>query len=412
VPVFWVASDDHDFEEIRSITLLDAVGAPRVFRYAPRQEPVGLPASRIVLDETVVALLDEVEGALPAGPNRDAELARLRRCYRPGTTLSRAFASYLAALLPEIVVLDPADAGLKALMAPVMSRELREGSPTSQAAGEAGARLQAAGYEEQVQVRPGFLNLFVLMDGERRPLATADSAVVVRGIDRRLDIAEAERALEREPALWSPGALLRPLAQDLLLPTVAYVGGPAEIAYHAQIGPAYAVFGIPRPALMPRASVTLIEPSQARALDAEGLSLDDLREDPEHVLARWARESHPEVESAFARARTALESGMAEVGNAVAAVDATLRAAAEGAGGRALHQIEALQEKTVRALKKRDQTRAERLRRTRDALLPGGVPQERALGLAGLLARHGAAAVEEIRGKIDVWARGPQVVKL
>ena len=182
VPVFWIASDDHDFEEIRTLTLIDASGAPRAFRYTPRQEPAGLPASRIVLDETIAGLLDEVEGALTPGPNRDAHLALLRRCYRPGATLSEAFSLLLSSLLPEVPILDPADAGLKALMAPVMSRELRDASPTSRAAAEAGARLEAAGYHQQVQVRPGFLNLFVLMEGERRALATADGAVEVRPV--------------------------------------------------------------------------------------------------------------------------------------------------------------------------------------------------------------------------------------
>ena len=412
VPVFWVASDDHDFEEVRSITLIDASGSLRALRYAPRQEPSGQPAFRIALDDTILALLDELEGALPASPNRDALLALLRRSYRPGATLSEAFASLLSSLLPDVVVLDPADPILKSLMVPLLSRELREGSPTSRAASETGARLEAAGYHEQAQVRPGFLSLFLEMEGERRALALADGVVEVRGLQRRVPLAEAERLLEQDPASFSPGALLRPLAQDLLLPTAAYVGGPAEIAYHAQIGPAYAHFGIPRPVLVPRASVTVVEPAQARAMEADGLTLEALREDPERILARLARESHPEVESAFARAREAVEREMAAVEEAVAAVDPTLRAAAEGARGRALHQIEALHEKATRALKKRDQTRADRLRRTRDALFPGGQPQERVLALAGLVARHGPAVIGEIAARMDVWAREAQVIRL
>ena len=412
VPVFWVASDDHDFEEIRSTTLLDAAGNLRSLRYTPRREPLGLPASHVGLDETIVGLLDELEGALPAGPNRDALLGLLRRCYRPTTTLAAAFARLLSGLLPDLVVLDPADPALKALMLPVLSRELSEASPTSRAAAALAPKLAAAGYREQVQVRPGFLNLFALMEGERRALAAADGVVEVRGTDRRLSLKEALALLQAEPADWSPGALLRPLAQDRLLPTAAYVGGPSEIAYHAQIGPAYAELGIPRPMLAPRASLTLLEPSQVRAMQAEGLSLDDLRQDPERVLARWARESNPELEAAFGRAREAVEGELSALEALVAELDPTLRAAAEGARGRALHQVEALRDKATRALKKREHTRAERLRRTRQALFPGGVPQERALGLAGLVGRHGPGVIQEIEAKLDVWARGPQVIRL
>ncbi len=164
--------------------------------------------------------------------------------------------------------------------------------------------------------------------------------------------------------------------------------------------------------LLPRPSLTLVEPAQARALEAEGLRLTDLEGDPGALVARWAREAHPAVEAAFARAREALLREMASVEEALATVDPTLRAAASAARGRALHQIETLHEKSTRALKKRDQSRAERLRRTRDALFPGGSFQERGLALVSALARHGEALVEETERGLDPWARGHQVIQL
>jgi uncharacterized protein YllA (UPF0747 family) len=261
-------------------------------------------------------------------------------------------------------------------------------------------------------VRPGFLNLFVVMDGQRRALATQNDHVEVRGLGRRIPRAEAARMIEADPAPWSPGVLLRPIAQDLMLPTAAYVGGPAEIAYHAQIGPSYRHFGIPRPVLVPRPSLTVVEPAQARALEAEGLRLPDLQGDPESLLTRWAREAYPEVEAAFGRAREAVSREMAGIEETLGALDPTLRAAAEATRGRALHPIEALHEKSTRALKKRDQARADRVRRTRDSLFPGGSFQERGLGLISLLARHGEGIVSELQERMDPWARGHQVIAL
>jgi len=206
--------------------------------------------------------------------------------------------------------------------------------------------------------------------------------------------------------------LLRPVIQDALLPTAAYVAGPAEIAYHAQIVPSYAHFGVPRPVLLPRPSVTLVESAQARTLEAEGLKLADLQGDPEAVVARWAREAYPEVEAAFARAREAVEAELKRVEDALAAVDPTLRGAADAARGRALHPLAALHEKSLRALKKRDQARADRLRRTRDALFPGGAFQERGLSFFGLLARHGLPLLADAEEQLDPWARGHQVIYL
>jgi bacillithiol synthase len=412
VPVFWVASDDHDFAEIRSTSLIDAGGTIRTLRYAPRHEPGGEPAWAIVLDDTIDALVEELGQALPPAFGRDETMAVVAESYRPGVTLSEAFARLVSRILPELVVLDPADAALKHIMAPVLARELREGSPTSRLALDAGRALLAAGYHQQVPVRPGFLNLFAVVEGQRRALALSNGVVEVRGTRERWPVEEALRRLEEDPGPWSPGALLRPLAQDALLPTAAYVGGPAEIAYHAQIAPSYTYFGIPRPALLPRPSLTLVEPPQARALDAERLGLGDLVSDPEALVSRWAREAYPDVEAAFARTRDAIEREMTSVETALGAHDPTLRAATASARGRALHQVEGLHEKALRALKKRDQGRAERLRRTRDGLLPGGSLQERGLGLVGALGRHGTPLLSELEALLDPFARGHQVVRL
>src|SRR5262245_8501842 len=347
VAVFWAAADDHDFAEVRSASVIDDGGQIRTLRYSPRHEPVGQPASKIGLDETIVALVAELGQALPASPFRDEIVARVGECYRPGESLSGSFARLLSSLLPPLVVLDPSDPALKALVVPPLAREIKEGSPTSRLAMEAGRALLAAGYHQQVPVRPGFLNLFVYLEGERRALGVTNGQVEVRGAGRRMPLEEALRLLEGEPERFSPGVLLRPLAQDTLLPTAGYVGGPAEIAYHAQIGPSYAHFGIPRPVVLPRPSLTLVEPAQARALEAEQLKLTDLEADPEGILSQWAREAYPEVEAAFARTREAIDREMGTVETTLAALDRTLSAAAEAARGRNLHQVETLHQQAI-----------------------------------------------------------------
>lgn len=412
VPVFWVAADDHDFAEVRSTCVLDGEGAIRPLRYAPQREPVGQPAFTIVLDETIGSLVEELAAALPPSPHRDEMVGVVAECYRPGETLSGAFARLLSRLLPDLVVLDSSDPVLKAAVVPILAREVKESSPTSRLALEAGKDLLEAGYHQQVPVRDGFLNLFMLAEGERRALGLIDGGIEIRGVGTRMTVPEALGRIDAEPDLWSPNALLRPLTQDTLLPTAAYVGGPAEVAYHAQIGSSYAHFGVPRPVIIPRPSVTLVEPSHTRALEAEGLNLPDLAGDPEGVVARWARQTYPEVETAFSHARSSIEREMREVEERLAALDPTLRGATASARGRALHQVDGLHEKAMRALKKRDQGRASRLRRTRDALFPGGAFQERGLGLLGVVARRGRGLLTELQERVDPFARGHQVVRL
>jgi bacillithiol biosynthesis cysteine-adding enzyme BshC len=412
VPVFWIASDDHDFAEVRSTTILDDTGQIHTLRYAPQREPSGLPAARIVLDATIGDLVAELTRAMPAGPHRDAVAASVAESYRAGTTLAGAFASFLSALFPELVVLDASDPELKVAVSPILARELSELAPTARLAARVGEQLLAVGYHQQVPVRPGFLSLFMVAESERRALALQDGNLEVRGVGRVVPVPVALRELQERPADWSPGVLLRPIAQDYLLPTAAYLAGPAEVAYHAQIGTCYEHFGVRRPALVPRPSVTVVEPAQARVLQAEGLELTDLQGDPESLLARRVREAYPQVEEAFGRVRDTLRAEMGRVEETLGALDPTLRAAADATLGRALHPIDALEEKATRALKKRDQSRADRLRRTRDALFPGGLFQERGLGLVWLLGRHGPAIIEELTRSIDPWAKGHQVVSL
>jgi bacillithiol biosynthesis cysteine-adding enzyme BshC len=412
VPVFWIAADDHDFAEIRTLAVLADSGTLRTVRYAPRHEPHGAPANAIVLDDTIAGLLDELANVLPSGEGRDVTIAQLAAAYVPGRTIVDAFARWLTALIPDLVVLDPADEPIKRLMVPVFERELRDGSPSSCAVAKAGEGLLTAGYHQQVPIRQGLLNLFLVVDGARRALGLANGLVEVRGDSERFTVEEAVHRLHAEPARWSAGALLRPLAQDWVFPTAAYVGGPAEVAYHAQIGTAYASFGLPRPTVMPRPGVTLLDAQSTRALEAEGLDLSDFQGDAEGLLGRWAHQAYPELESNFDRMRSAVTREMGELARALGAHDPTLEGAASAATGRMLHPLESLQEKSMRALKKRDQVRTDRLRRTHDMLFPGGSFQERGLSVIGMLARYGDGLLGVLRESIDPFARGHQVVKL
>ena len=412
VPIFWVASTDHDFAEIRSVTVRDGTGQARTLTYTPHEEPVGQPAARIPLDDTIVALIDTLAATWPVSDARDAALAQIRAAYQPAIPLSEAFARLLSAYLPDLVLLDAADPLLARLAEPVLEREISESSPTSRLATAASERLRDAGFHTQVPLRPGFLNLFYYTEGQRRALAVHDGVIEVRGTAQQLPLADALARLRQNPVDWSPGALLRPLAQDHVLPTAAYVAGPAEIAYHAQIGDCYAHFGIPRPALVPRPSLTLVEPAQARLLDSERLTLPSLQGDVEKTLTAWTQAQYPRMEESFERARAAVRSALRDIEDVLGALDPTLAAACDATVGRVLHPIEALHEKVERALKKRDAARGDRLRRAREALFPDGAFQERTLSWIDLLAHRGPELIEDLRAGIDPLARGHQVFYL
>ena len=413
VPVFWVASDDHDFAEIRATTMMDGNTELKALRYEPAQEPNLQPASTIILDQTIEGLAKSVRDLLPASPWRDEVCDALVAAYRPGISISGAFCKLLQHFLPGLIIMDPGVPRLKALMRPVIEREISESSPTSRLAAGIGEKLLAAGYHQQVPVRAtGFLNMFLVTGGKRRALGVSEKGIEVRGGSQVMTIAELLARVAASPEDASPGVMLRPLAQDYLLPTIAYIGGPAEVAYHAQIGPSYAHFGIPRPVIFPRPSFSLVDSATARAMEAEGLSFEELQTDTETLLARAAREANPEVERAFAEARLAIERAFGGVEETLGKLDSTLRGAAHSALGRALHQLEGLQEKALRTMKRQDATRAERMRRTRDFVFPGGSLQERGVSWISLLAKYGPPIIDDIRRNMDPWAKGHQVLPI
>ena len=181
------------------------------------------------------------------------------------------------------------DARLKRLAAPVIEQEIRRWPETLRALERRSGELERAGFH--VQVAPTPVNLFRMGEGHRTPLDPTADGLALRGSDQSLATADALHQLAEAPETWSPNVVLRPLVQDTLLPTAAYVAGPGEAAYFAQLGPVYDLFGVPMPVIEPRLSLTVVEPSVAKVLDRYDLSLADLgagagpRRDPGRAVA-------------------------------------------------------------------------------------------------------------------------------
>lgn len=373
VPVFWIEADDHDFEEIRTTWLLDQQGEPRRFRYAPASEEPGLPAARRRLDDSIGELLEAFAGTLPPTDFRCGLVEALGAAYRPGQTLGEAFGRFLLHLTrgTGLVAMDGAAPAFKRAALPVYETAAAQAAEGRLRIAASTRRIEAAGFRGQAA--PEGYGIFV-----------TDTS----GARRRAGEEELARpALRDEPERLSAAVLLRPLVQDFLLPTAAYVGGPSEIAYHAQIGGLYELHGIPRPLVVPRHQTTVLTSSQLRVIDRDGIGFDELSRRDEAALNRVARD--PAAATAIASARSALESGLREVEVAVDTLDHSLGPAARRARGKMLQILDGLERRTVRAAKRRDEERRARFLRARNALFPEGVPQERRLGPSVFSNRYG-----------------------
>ena len=414
VPVFWLADEDHDFAEVRDAVFSDG---PDV-RFATYDDGLALdgprpPVGRIVLDEGRLEETFRMLGrALPDGPHRTEAIALARDAYRPGRTMRDAFAVLLRALAPGLVLMSADDARLKRLAAPVFEREAAEWRDTARLIAEQSGRLVGAGFHAQIAPSP--LGLFWLDDaGVRRAVDPVDGGVELRGTGARWTDAEWHGRVARSPERVSPNVVLRPVVQDTLLPTAAYVAGPGEAAYYAQLAPVYARFGVPMPAVVLRHGVTLVEPGVAKVLDRYGLDVSDLGGDVNPLWKRLARaEADADLAGPFERAREAVEAVSADVGRVAEGVDPSLGAAAAAARQAMARALARLEEKTVRVEKRRHTDVLARLERARAALWPAGALQERALSPLDVVARHGLGFLPDTVAAVPLDASVHHVVEV
>ncbi len=384
VPVFWIESEDHDWDEVRSCTVLDAEMAPRTVALPARPHGDPVTVASIDVDERIEAALAELEQILPPTEFRGALLEDLRAAYAPGTGMADAFGRVLERVLGDrgLVVYDASDPAAKPLVGDLFARELSAPGQTAKLAAAAGADLVARGYHAQVQSSDvNGVSLFRL-DGSRKPIH--DPAALVR---------EAADT----PAGFSPGVLLRPLVQDTVLPTACYVAGPNELAYLGQLRQVYERFGVPMPLMYSRATATVLDSAAMRFLSKYEVPFENLQAQDDGALNELLKtQIPPQVEDALETAGRAIEERMSRVIEALPLLDPTLEGAARNTLGKIQKDLETLQGKAIQAAKKKNETLRRQFQRTRALAFPNGHPQERTIGIIWFLNQYGQAFVERL----------------
>ncbi|HET9451323.1 MAG TPA: bacillithiol biosynthesis cysteine-adding enzyme BshC, partial [Aggregicoccus sp.] len=331
VPVFWLQTEDHDLPEIEHCTVPASHGGLlRLGLGLGDAATSRVPVAYRHLGAGVTTALAELREVLGEEPHAGEHLALLAQAYRPQATLPEAFAQVLSSVFAEegLLFLDPRDAALAPLAAPVHRRALEQAEPLARALQARSEALAAAGFDEQVPVRAGApLSFFSPegAEGERYRLVPTDSAGTWRlaGHPAGLQVTRGELLglLEREPRRFTTSALLRPLLQDTLLPTAAYVGGPGELAYFAQLQPLYTHAGLPTPLAVPRARFRVVDDRARRLLSRLGLSAEEACAPQEALLPRLcARDAEPPAQLE-ARLTQAFAPELARLGERMAALD-------------------------------------------------------------------------------------------
>ncbi len=418
VPVFWLADEDHDFAEVRTAAFATGAGVGRVAYHDGRPAEANRgPVGRIALGESINRTVDELEASLPAGQFTPALLAALRDAWRPGERWRDAFARTMRVLLPEapLVYISADDPRIKTLAGEILRGEVADWRRTHAVHAAGTDDVVASAFGVQVDPRP--LHLFLLDDGRRLALDPSDDApetdFTVRMTGERLAADALKSIAAGAPVRLSPDVVLRPVIQDALLPTVAYVGGPGETAYFAQLRGVYERFGVPMPLVVPRASLTLVEPAVRRIVNQLGVDVTELRGDPAGLLTRLAlARDAPDLGDALAGAARDAEGALAAASAAVTALDSSLASAAGAALARTRKALDGLRRKAERVARRRHDDDAARIARARAALFPESGLQERVLSALGLYGRYGRALGWLVEGAIDLDARDHAVVDL
>jgi bacillithiol biosynthesis cysteine-adding enzyme BshC len=410
VPIFWIAGDDHDFAEASQTGWLGADGSLVTASLPPRPTEAPLtPMYRQPLGDGVTAALQVLGESLPPSEFRDDTLGWLSRHYRPEATVAAAFAGAMAELLAPsgIVCFNSTHPAAKAAAAPLILRALDHAAALDADLERQSEALGETARTSGVMVGDGAA--LVMLEGKqgRDRLVASEGAFVTRRGRERFSLADLAAIAEREPTRLSPNVLLRPVVESALLPTVSYLGGPAELRYLAFTPPVYRRLGVKRQRPLPRWSGVLVEPRVDRVLEKFGIDLAELLEPSGALESRLVRSQLPsESLDALAAIRAAVETGYRALENSAGEIDPTLVRPVQGARHQALAGTQEIEKKLVQHLKRRQETELGQIGRARTAVLPGGKPQERVLTVAPFLARYGPALVEALRDAIEGWYAG------
>lgn len=389
VPVFWLATEDHDFAEVNHAWAYTGVHKPVRFEVAA--DGVGtLPVGDVAIDHYPVAMLSDVLSELPYGE----EIAKLvRESYVDGSTLGSAFGKLLRRLLPDrgLLYLCPQDPAIREIAAPLLRQAIEAAPQLSEHLLTRNTELASAGYHAQVHFEAR-TSLFFLLDRGHRIALRRDGATYAANGSRYTSEQLAERAAD-----LSPNALLRPVVQDYILPTAALIGGPAEVAYLAQSEVIYRALDRPMPLVAPRAGFTLVDARAAKLLERYRLTVQDTFDGVDALQEKVAaRLIPPQLRQQIAAVDAVLAAKLDELIGHLQSFDPTLCAAAAKSRAKVLYQVKKIESKAAREALRRDGRARTEAGFLHAVFYYDKHLQERFYTILPFLAQHGMGLIDDI----------------
>lgn len=407
VPLFWLAGDDHDFAEANHTAWFAADGGLAGWTLRQRATDAPLtPMYREPLGPEVNQGLDALEGSLPNSEFSAETLAWIRRHYQPEASVAAGYAGAMAELLAPfgIVCFDSTHQSVKRRAIPLLMKAVGLAQDLDRDLTRRATDLTAAGADPKVHVGDGATLVMMESVMGRDRLVVEGTEVVTRRSHERFTL-EALQALAVEaPERFSANVLLRPVVESFLLPTVGYVAGPGELRYLPLTDPLYHRLRVRQQPAIPRWSGLVIERRVDRVIDKFGTSLDELTEPNQALETRVVRlHMPPEITQVVTSLRQAINEGYDILVDHGSQIDPTMEKPVEGSRRQALGAVDHIDKRLQGHLKQRETTELKQIGHAREAVLPGGKPQERVVSVASFRARYGDEFLTSVAAAITAW---------
>jgi bacillithiol biosynthesis cysteine-adding enzyme BshC len=417
VPVFWIAAEDHDFAEVAKAEFIGRDCQLKNVEVSTELHREGRPVGQVVLDDSIDAVVDQLFELLPNSEFATEMKALVKNAWQPGRGYVESFAVMMTSLLGRhgLIFLDPLDPELKRLAAPLYAEAARRAPEIATAIEQRSAELEKTGYHAQVLASANSFPLFLHdEDGARHAVVRIENGKYkAKDIETAYEAEELATMAEETPERFSPNVTLRAVVQDYLLPTIAYYGGAAEIAYFAQTAEVYRVLERPATPILPRSSLTMIERHTGRVLERYELTLADFVEGLEPVMKRVVEEYlGADTAKLFSNAEQNVNHELDRLRQELQTIDPTLASALDTGRKKINYQLDGLRSRFIRAQMARDEAAHRQLQRAFDQLYPNKDLQERHINITSLLARHGTYVIEWIYNAINLGSNEHQVVYL
>lgn len=414
IPVFWLEGDDHDFDEVKSLKVIDNSNSLKSISYDDGldEETNRGSVAKIKLTNNIYDSFNELNESLRETEFKSELMEFLKKHYQPGKSFLESFSDLLYDFFDEagVIIFNPTDEKIKKLLKPVFKKEIEDFREHSEDVVKTSAELEEY-YHAQIKIKP--INIFLQEDEGRFLIEPVDDEFRLKGKRKKFSKDFLLNILKEEPARFSPNVLLRPICQDFLFPTGMYVAGPGEISYFAQVIPMYKKFNLQQPIVYPRSSITILESNLTKVFEKYRLKVLDIFSEEETLNEKIVNLlSDIKIEPAFDDSRKKMNELFDELEKQIAELDPTLTDAVKKGKDRSINNLDQLFEKAKKARERQHETALRQIEKTRTLLFPNGNLQERELNFIYFAHKYGLDIIKWIFDQVLINKFEHQVIEL